>query len=59
MSNRSTPAADRRAASAALYRPRRIDDLDRYLLIDDTEEDITQFVTLLCTSAQRRREVKS
>ena len=45
----STPTADTRAAQAALARlPVPELDLDRILLVDDSDEDITQILTVLC-----------
>ena len=47
--NRSITAADTRAAQAALNRPlnTEFDDLDRYLLVDDTDESVTEIRTIL------------
>jgi hypothetical protein len=48
MMNRGTPSADTRAAPAALARlslPEIV--VDRILLIDDTDEDITQILTVI------------
>ena len=53
---RSNLAADTRAASAALARP--LGDDDRYLLIDDSDEDITQIVTIVCDGRLRRLAVQ-
>jgi len=48
MIRRSTPAADTRAAPAALERPSAPDgDVDRMLLVDDSAEDITQILVVL------------
>ena len=43
---RSTQAAATRAAQAALTRPQD-EDFDRYLLIDDRDEDLTEIVSIL------------
>lgn len=50
MNRSSTHAADTRAAHAALTRPTvpELDWLDRYLLVDDTDEDATQILAVLC-----------
>jgi hypothetical protein len=50
MNRSSNPAADTRAAPAALTRPTvpELDSFDRYLLIDDSDEDATQIMTVLC-----------
>ena len=49
MSPRCTATADTRAAHAALARlPVPELDFDRYLLIDDSDEDATQILTVLC-----------
>jgi len=48
MIRRSTPAADTRAAPAALERPSVLDHgFDRLLLVDDSAEDITQILVVL------------
>jgi hypothetical protein len=58
MTQRSTQAAETRAAQAALNRlPQK--NVDRYLLIDDSDEDITQFVTVVRERLQRGLEVVS
>ena len=45
----STPTADTRAASAALARlPVPELSFDRYLLVDDSDEDAPQILTVLC-----------
>ena len=46
MTQRSTHATDTRAAQAALTRLP-YDNLDRYLLIDDNDEDITQIFSAM------------
>lgn len=56
MTNRSTYAADLRAANAALSRPLPVDP-ERYLVIDDTYEDVTQILTILRERAERGLEV--
>jgi hypothetical protein len=58
MTHSNTHAADTRAAQAALTRPL-FDNVDRYLLIDDSDEDITQILTVICEGAPRRLEVLS
>ena len=58
----STPTADTRAAQAALARlPVPELDLDRILLVDDSDEDTTQILTVLTerTSPVRDLEVHS
>ena len=46
---RSNASSDTRAAQAALARPAVPElDFDRYLLIDDSDEDMTQILTVLC-----------
>ena len=58
MTRSSTSAADRRAAQAALSRPKHADhDFDRYLLIDDTDEFITEIHTVLRKHRPRFTEV--
>lgn len=49
MNRSNTHAADTRAAPAALTRPTvlRPLDFDRYLLVDDSDDDITQILTVL------------
>lgn len=48
MSRHSSPTADTRAAFAALARlPVPELNLDRILLIDDSDEDMTQIITVL------------
>jgi hypothetical protein len=48
MNRSSTPTADTRAAFAALARlPVPELDFDRYLLVDDSDEDMTQILTVL------------
>jgi hypothetical protein len=54
----SLPAADRRAAQAALTRPL-IQDFDRFLLIDDTDEDAGIICTILRERTPRVLEVLS
>ncbi len=56
--NRSTPAAATRAAHAALHRPQD-EDFDRYLLIDDSDDDIAEIVTFLRERSPRALEVVS
>jgi hypothetical protein len=46
MNPSSTHAADTRAAQAALTRPL-VQDFDRYLLIDDSDDDMTLILTVL------------
>jgi hypothetical protein len=54
MTRRSASTADTRAASAALARPPVPElDFDRYLVIDDSDEDITQILTVLCERTVR------
>ena len=53
---RSSASAATRAAHAALARPPVPElDFDRYLLVDDSDEDMTQILTVLteCTSLAR------
>jgi hypothetical protein len=52
---RSIHAAATRAAHAALPRP---DDFDRYLLIDDTDDEATAIRVLLCEHGARSLEVQ-
>ena len=53
MTHRSAPAADTRAASAALPRLQTpIDNFDRYLLIDDSDEDVTEISLFLRESSR-------
>ena len=47
--NRSTSAAATRAAQAALTRPQD-EDFDRYLIIDDRDDDLTE---ILCIFRER------
>ena len=58
MTQRSTQAADTRAAQAALTRPA-YENLDRYLLIDDSDDDITQIISVIRESTWRGLEVQS
>ena len=58
MTHRSTHAADTRAAQAALTR-HPYDDVDRYLLIDDSDEDITQIISVMGERSCRGLEVQS
>jgi hypothetical protein len=58
MTQRSTQAADTRAAQAALTRLP-YDNLDRYLLIDDSDDDITQIISVIRESSWRGLEVIS
>jgi hypothetical protein len=49
--NRSLSTADTRAAHAALARPAVPEpSIDRYLLVDDSDDDMTQILTVLCES---------
>lgn len=49
MSRRGTATADTRAAHAALARPSVPElDCDRYLVVDDNDEDATQILTVIC-----------
>ena len=58
MTRRSTPTADTRAAQAALARPPVPEpDFDRYLLVDDSDEDATQILTVLCERASLARDI--
>lgn len=57
MRQSSTHAAETRAAQAALTRPL-VQDFDRYLLIDDSDEHATEIRTLLRERSQRRPEVQ-
>ena len=56
MTHSSTQAADTRAAQAALTRHPN-DNVDRYLLIDDSDEDITQLISVIRESSWRGMEV--
>jgi len=58
MTQRSTQAADTRAAQAALTRLP-LENVDRYLLIDDSDEDITQIISVICERSPRGLEVAS
>jgi hypothetical protein len=58
MNRRSFPAAATRAASAALTRPQD-EDFDRYLLIDDTDEDASEISILLRACSPRGLEIMS
>jgi hypothetical protein len=58
MTHSSTLAADQRAAQAALTRPL-IQDFDRFLLIDDTDEDRSEICTILRECSPRGLEVLS
>jgi hypothetical protein len=51
MTHRSTHAADRRAAQAALPRLP-YENVDRYLLIDDSDEDFSQIISVIRESSQ-------
>ena len=55
---RSFPAAAPRAAQAALTRPL-VQDFDRYLLIDDSDDDATVITTIVRERAPRTWEVTS
>ncbi len=54
--NRSASGAATRAAQAALTRPQ---DFDRYLLIEDTDDDSFEIHTLLRERSPRGQEVHS
>jgi len=58
---RSITAADTRAAQAALTRPlsHQADECDRILVIDDTDDHITEIRTLLRERSPRGLEVLS
>ena len=58
MNRSSTHAADTRAAQAAFNRPT-VPELacDRYLLVDDSDEDITQILTVLCERTLSARDL--
>jgi hypothetical protein len=56
MTHRSTHAADTRAAQAALTR-HPFDGFDRYLLVDDTDENVTQIICILRECSPRALEV--
>jgi hypothetical protein len=58
MTNRSIYAADMGAATAAVSRPLSIDP-ERYLLIDDSDEDITQILTVISERSSHGWEVQS
>ena len=55
MTHSSTHAADTRAAQAALTR-HPFDDVDCYLMIDDSDEDITQIISVVREYAWRGLE---
>lgn len=55
MTHRSTQAADTGAAQAALARLQ-LETFDRYLLIDDSDEDITQILCIVRECSPRRLE---
>lgn len=57
MTPRSTRAADMRAAQAALAR--QITSLDRYLVIDDCDDDVTQIVSVMRECSRLGLEVAS
>ncbi len=60
MNRSSSTAAETRAAHAALTRlPVPDEDFDCYLLIDDTDEDITEIHTLMRERSPRGPEVRS
>jgi hypothetical protein len=64
MSPRSTSPADTRAAHAALARPTVPEiDFDRTLLVDDSDEDMTQIPTVItertCPEQDTLLEVRS
>ena len=56
--DRSSPAAATRAAHAALTRSQD-EDFDRYLLIDDSDEDFSTILSILQESSPRSLEVLS
>jgi hypothetical protein len=56
MRQSSTHAAETRAAQAALTRPL-VQDFDRFLLIDDSEDDTTEIVSLLRERSPRGLEL--
>ena len=56
---RSIHAAATRAAQAALPRPSQDEDFDRYLVIDDTDEDITHILSFLRDRSTRGLAVSS
>ena len=58
MTQRSTQAADTGAAQAALNRLQ-LETFDRYLLIDDSDEDVTQIISVIRGSSWRGLEVAS
>jgi len=58
MNRSSTQAADTRAAQAALTRPH-VQDFDRYLMIDDCDDDVTEIHTILREHSPRGLEVLS
>ena len=54
MTRSGTQTADTRAAQAALARPPVPElDFDRYLVVDDSDEDITQILTVVCERTVR------
>ena len=54
MTRRSSASADTRAAQAALARlPVPELDFDRYLVVDDSDDDITQILTVVCERTPR------
>ena len=62
--NRGTPTADTRAAQADLARPPVPElEFDRYLLVDDSDEDATQILTIItertCFARGTSQEVQS
>jgi hypothetical protein len=62
--NRSTPTANTRAAHAALARrPASELEFDRMLLVDDSDEDVTQIITVvterICAERNNLLEVQS
>jgi hypothetical protein len=58
MTQRSTQAADTRAAQAALTRLQN-ETFDRYLVIDDSDDDITQIISIMRERSCRGLEVLS
>ena len=59
MTQSSLTAAETRAALAALNRPQASDEgFDCFLLIDDTDEDMTEITTVLRERSPRGLEVQ-
>jgi len=58
MTRSSTPTADTRAAHAALARPPSPElEFDGYLLVDDSDEDATQILTVVCERTSLARDL--